>query len=417
MSNIFAEILTIGDEILFGQTLDTNSHFACEKLSEIGVKIVRKTTVGDTEDEILKALGEAESRADITIVTGGLGPTNDDLTKPCLAKYFNCDIRINEQALQEVSSYFKRRGRELTELNRLQAALPSACEMISNPVGTAPGMWFHRNDKVFVSLPGVPHEMQYLIENEVIPRIKRTFKLPVIFHKVIKTCGIGESFLAEKIRNWETALPPHFKLAYLPTLGEVKLRLTATGSSFEKLEAESETLVNDLNNYVSKYIYGYDEDTLESKIGELLAGSNLTISTAESCTGGHLAHSITSVPGSSRYYRGSIVAYHNDIKNEFLGVSKEILSRYGAVSEETVLLMAENVRKSLGTDIGVATSGIAGPEGGTKDKPVGLVWFAYSDKNGTEAKQVQFLKDRMFNIQFSSKAVLTYLFRKLKNVS
>ena len=182
MSNIFAEILTIGDEILFGQTLDTNSHFACEKLSEIGGKIVRKTTVGDTEDEILKALGEAESRADITIVTGGLGPTNDDLTKPCLAKYFNCDIRINEQALQEVSSYFKRRGRELTELNRLQAALPSACEMISNPVGTAPGMWFHRNDKVFVSLPGVPHEMQYLIENEVIPRIKRTFKLPVIFH-------------------------------------------------------------------------------------------------------------------------------------------------------------------------------------------------------------------------------------------
>ncbi len=413
MMNFYAEILTIGDEILFGQTLDTNSHFICDRLTEIGVRVLRKTTVGDTEADILSAIKDANDRADIIIITGGLGPTNDDLTKPCLAKYFDCPIEINEKALQEVSAYFERRGREFTELNRRQAELPTACEMLSNPVGTAPGMWFEKEGKVLASLPGVPHEMKYLIENEVLDRIKDRFELPIIYHKIIRTCGIGESYLADKIRDWEDALPGHFKLAYLPTLGEVKLRLTATGTSLKKLKLEGNLLMTELSQIAGKYIYGYDDESLESVVGELLVKKDLTIATAESCTGGHLAHSFTSVPGSSRYFRGSVIAYHNDIKKEQLDVPAEILEKHGAVSEETVTLMAENVRQKLGADIGVATSGIAGPEGGTKEKPVGLVWIAYSDKNGTEAKKILFLKDRMFNIQYGSKAVLTNLFRKL----
>ncbi len=417
MKNVLAEVITIGDEILYGQTLDTNSHFISEKLGEVGVKIWRKTTIADKEEDILAAFKEAEDKVDIVIITGGLGPTNDDLTKPCLAKYFDCPIEIHEKALEELTTYFEQRGRELTELNRNQAALPTACEMISNPVGTAPGMWFHHKGKVFVSLPGVPHEMKYLIENEVIGRVLKTFPLPVIYHKMIKTCGIGESFLADIIKDWEDSLPGHFKLAYLPTLGEVKLRLTATGKERIVLEKEARLLVEELKNLASKYIYGFDDDSLESKVGELLTKRGLTVSTAESCTGGHLAHTLTSVPGSSRYYRGSVIAYHNDIKTKMLDVSGAVLQEHGAVSEETITLMAQNVREKLGTDIGLATSGVAGPDGGTEEKPVGLVWIAYSDKNGTEVKKVRFLKDRMFNIQYSSKSILTLLYRKLMGIS
>ncbi len=416
MKQVLAEIITIGDEILYGQTLDTNSHFISEKLGEIGVKLWRKTTIGDSEEDILRAFKIAEENVDIVIITGGLGPTSDDLTKPCLAKYFDCPIEINDQALAEVTAFFERRGRELTALNRNQAALPTACDMLCNPVGTAPGMWFHRNGKVFVSLPGVPHEMQYLIEHEVVKRLVDTFPLPVIYHKMIKTCGIGESFLADIIKDWETSLPKHFKLAYLPTLGEVKLRLTATGSSRNMLDIEAKVLVDQLKDLAGKYIYGYEDESLEFKIGQILAERKLTISTAESCTGGYLAHVITSVPGSSRYFRGSVVAYHNEIKQEILGVPEEILQQHGAVSEETVKLMAENARKKLKTDIAIATSGIAGPDGGTDEKSVGLVWMAYADGNGTVAKKEQFLKDRMFNIQYSSKTLLTILYRKLMGI-
>ncbi len=416
MTTVSGEILTIGDEILFGQTLDTNSHFISSKLSEIGVRVIRKTTIGDTESEIMGAFAEAERRADVVVITGGLGPTSDDLTKPCLARYFNVPLKMNEKALEEVRAYFEKRGRELTEANRQQAALPEGCVALSNPVGTAPGMWMERNGKVFISLPGVPHEMKYLIEHEVLGRIINRFPLPVIYHKMIKTCGIGESFLADKIRDWEQNLPSHFKLAYLPTLGEVKLRLTASGSDLNTLQNDANSLVEKLTPLAEDYIYGYDEDTLESKVGDILVAENLTIATAESCTGGYLAHSITSVPGSSHYYRGSVIAYHNDIKMSRLGIPSAVLEQYGAVSEETVRLMAENIRKEMNADIGVATSGIAGPDGGTPEKPVGLVWIAYSDGKTTEAKKVQFLKDRMFNIQYGAKAALTLLYRKLKKL-
>ena len=416
MKNIFAEIISIGDEILYGQTLDTNSHFISQKLDEIGVKVFRKTTIADKEENILKAFKEAENNADIILITGGLGPTNDDLTKPCLSKYFDSPIVINDQALAQITEFFAKRGYELTELNRMQAALPEACEMLANPKGTAPGMWFDKNGKVFVSMPGVPHEMKYLVENEVLPRVKARFELPVIYHKMIKTIGLGESFLADRIKTWEDNLPPHIRLAYLPSLGEVKLRLTATGKDINKLEKEVEMLVDKLIPLIEKYIYGFGEDTLESAVGRLLKDAGSTLATAESCTGGLLAHMITSVPGSSAYFKGSIVAYANQVKIEQLDVDEILLEKHGAVSEEVVVKMAENVRKILNTTYGLAITGIAGPDGGTPEKPVGTVWIAYADSNESISRQLKLVRDRNFNVQMSAKALLALLYRKLANI-
>ncbi|MBY0432478.1 MAG: CinA family nicotinamide mononucleotide deamidase-related protein, partial [Cyclobacteriaceae bacterium] len=307
MQTILAELLTIGDEILYGQIVDTNSQWMSVELDKVGIKVIRKTTVGDQESEILTAFAEAEKRADIILITGGLGPTSDDLTKPLLAKYFNCDLVMNEEALAEVTEFFKSRGRELTEINRQQAALPRACEKITNPIGTAPGMWFNKNGKIFMSMPGVPHEMKKMMTERVIPKLKETFKTPVIYHKVIRTAGQGESFLAEKISGWEKTLPPHVKLAYLPSLGEVKLRLTSFGDSLDTLKQETELLVENVKEHIGQYIYGYGDDPLEVVIGNTLREKKLTLSVAESCTGGFLSHLITSVPGSSDYFLGSLV--------------------------------------------------------------------------------------------------------------
>lgn len=409
MKKITAEILAIGDELLYGQTMDTNSHWISGELDKIGVKVVRRTTIGDIEEEIINAFAEAEKRADIILITGGLGPTSDDLTKPCLAKYFACDMQINEEALAEVTEFFKSRGRELTELNRLQALLPTACVKITNPVGTAPGMWFDKGDKTFMSMPGVPHEMKKLITEQVIPRLLKKYQMPVIHHKMIRTIGIGESFLAEKIEAWEKSLPSHIKLAYLPSLGEVKMRLTCTGNSLEKLQQEADGLVDKLNEYVGQHIYGYGEDPIEVVLGRTLREKKLTLSIAESCTGGYLSHMITSVPGSSDYFLGSIIPYAYEIKMRQLGVKPETLEKYGAVSEPTIIEMANIVRAKFNTDIGVATSGIAGPGGATPDKPVGTVWIAYSDKHQTVTKKLQLSKDRMINIKMASMAVLNLI--------
>lgn len=406
---IKAELLTIGDEILYGQITDTNSQWMGSELSNIGVKVIRKTTVGDEEEEILTALAEAEQRADIILITGGLGPTSDDLTKPCLAKYFNCGLKMNEEALAEVTEFFKSRGRELTEVNRQQALLPVACEKVTNPVGTASGMWFSKGKKVFVSMPGVPHEMKKMMTDIILPRLKKTFNAPVIHHKLIRTVGIGESFLADKISTWEKALPAHVKLAYLPSLGEVKLRLTSSGKSESDLKAESQELIEKLKPLAGEYIFGYDTDPLEVVIGNTLRQKKLTISVAESCTGGYLSHLITSVPGSSEYFLGSMIPYAYEIKMRQLGVKPETLEKYGAVSEPTISEMASVVRARFTTDIGVATSGIAGPGGATPEKPVGMVWIAYSDKHQTVTKKLQLSKDRMINIKMASVAVLNLI--------
>jgi nicotinamide-nucleotide amidase len=409
MNSINAELLTIGDEILYGQIVDTNSQWMGVELSNMGIKVVRKTSVGDIESEILQAFKEAEERADIILITGGLGPTNDDLTKPCLAKYFNCDLVMNEEALAEVTEFFKSRGRELTELNRLQAALPSVCEKITNPVGTAPGMWFNKGNKVFISMPGVPHEMKKMMAEQVMPRLKKQYDLPVIYHKVIRTIGQGESFLADKIKDWENALPKHIKLAYLPSLGEVKLRLTCFGSSLKALEEEAEKQTAALRLLIDQYIYGYGEEPIEVVIGNMLRARNMTLSIAESCTGGKVSHMITSVPGSSEYFQGSIIPYSYDIKMSQLGVKEETLNQYGAVSEQTIIEMATLVRQKFNTNIGVATSGIAGPGGATPEKPVGTVWIAFADGERVITKKLQLAKERHLNIQLSSMAVLNLI--------
>jgi nicotinamide-nucleotide amidase len=413
MKLISAELLTIGDEILYGQIVDTNSQWMSVELSNAGIKVIRKTTVGDVESEILTALAEAEKRADIILITGGLGPTSDDLTKPCLARYFNCEIRIHEEALAEVTAFFESRGRELTELNRMQAALPTACEKITNPIGTAPGMWFEKGDKVFMSMPGVPHEMKRMMTERVIPKLKAKYKLPVIHHMVIRTIGLGESFLAEKIQAWEKALPAHIKLAYLPSLGEVKLRLTGMGDSLATLQQETTILAGQLKDRIGQFIYGYGEEPLEIVIGKMLRTRKLTLSMAESCTGGYLSHLITSVPGSSDYFIGSMVPYAYEVKMRQLGVKPEILEKHGAVSEPTIIEMANIVRAKFNTDIGVATSGIAGPGGATPEKPVGLVWIAYSDKHQTVTRKLQLSTDRMINIRLASAAVLNLIRQNL----
>ncbi len=409
MKKILAELLTIGDEILYGQIVDTNSQWMSVELDKVGIKVIRKTTVGDQEEEILTAFAEAEKRADIILITGGLGPTSDDLTKPLLAKYFDCKLEIHEEALQEITAFFKSRGREMIEPNRQQAALPVCCTKITNPIGTAPGMWFEKAGKVFMSMPGVPHEMKKMMTERVIPKLKEKFHTPNIYHKVIRTIGIGESFLAEKIAPWENSLPEHIKLAYLPSLGEVKLRLTGFSNSSSQLESEIDVLVEKLKAIAGDYIYGYGDESIEVAIGKMLRERKLTLSMAESCTGGYLSHLITSVPGCSDYFLGSMVPYAYEIKMRQLGVKPEVLEKYGAVSEPTIIEMANIVRAKFNTDIGVATSGIAGPGGATPEKPVGMVWIAYSDKHQTVTKKLQISSDRAINIKMASAAVLNLI--------
>ena len=406
MKNIVAEIITIGDEILYGQIVDTNSQWMSAELDKVGIKIVRKTTIGDTEDEILNILKEAESRADIILITGGLGPTNDDLTKPCLVKYFNTKLVLNESALSNLTAIFDKLGRPVTDVNRKQAELPEVCEMIPNNMGTAAGMWFDKNGKTFVSMPGVPHEMKLMMTDYIIPKLQSKYQTPVIYHKLIKTVGIGESDLAEIIVDWENNLPENIKLAYLPSLAQVKLRLTAFGSELKTVESQVDKKIVELKKLIGKYIYGYNKDKLEEVVGQMLLKSNQNIAVAESCTGGYISHLITSIPGSSGYFRGGLTPYQNDIKINVLDVNSETIFEHGAVSEETVIEMAENVRRLYHTDYGLATSGIAGPSGATPEKPVGTIWIAVANGEKTTTKKLQLWKDRELNIKTTAIALL-----------
>ncbi len=414
MKTVLAEILTIGDEILYGQITDTNSQWMSAELDELGIRVIRKTTVGDTEKDILEAFSEAEKRADIVLITGGLGPTNDDLTMPMLAKYFDSNIVMNQDVLNHVQYFFERRGRVFTELNRNQALVPKIAEVLHNELGTAPGTWYERNGKIFVSMPGVPHEMKNLMKSLVIPKLSAFFQTPVIYHKLIKTVGIGESYLADKIKPWEDSLPKHISLAYLPSVGHVKLRLTAVGDDKKILKQEVQSLIDDLIPIAVKYIYGYDSMTLEKAVGEMLLEKGKTIALAESCSGGYVQHKITSVPGSSAYFQGGVVPYHNDHKVNVLGVNSDTLDQFGAVSEECVKEMAEGVRKLFKSDIGAASSGIAGPDGGTEEKPVGTVWIAYADGEQTIAKKLQLTQNRALNIDLTGISVLNLVRKSLK---
>lgn len=414
IKTVTAEIVTIGDEILYGQILDTNGQWMSAQLDEAGIRVTHRTTVGDNEKDILAAFTAAESRADIVLITGGLGPTADDLTKPCLAKYFNVGMKLNEAALKELQVIFDHIGRDLTETNRNQVVLPENCQYVSNTMGTAPGMWFDENDTIFVSMPGVPFEMKKMMEDTVLPKLKDRFLTPEVLHKLIKTIGIGESWLADKIEDWENSMPDNIKLAYLPSLGQVKLRLTAVGDDIEQLRADVDQKIEELIPAAGKYIYGYDSDTIEQVVGQVLVAKNLSIATAESCTGGYLAHMITSVPGSSSYYKGSILAYSNEVKTNQLGVSKATLDEFGAVSEETVIAMAEGVRRVISADVGIATSGIAGPDGGTEDKPVGTIWIAVVTQDKKVTKKLALYKDRELNIKATAVAALALSWQTLK---
>ncbi|WP_238805303.1 competence/damage-inducible protein A [Emticicia aquatica] len=414
MRPILAEVVTIGDEILYGQITDTNTQWMSTELDKIGIKTVRKSSVGDQEDKILQILAEAESRADIILLTGGLGPTKDDITKKTLCKYFNDSLVINDDALGFITDFFTKRGRPMTELNRLQATIPSKSTYLANKTGTAPGMWFEKNGKIFVSMPGVPHEMKYLMSNEVIPRLKTFFETPIIYHKLIRTIGVGESFLAEKIENWEDNLPEHIKLAYLPSFGQVKLRLTAVGNDEEILRKDVDAEIEKVLPLIGSSVFGFDNDDLEVAIGKELKKKGLTVSVAESCTGGYISHLFTKVPGSSVYFMGSVVSYDNSVKINVLGVKEETILTHGAVSEETVIQMAEGVRKLLKTDFAIATSGVAGPDGGTAEKPVGTLWMACAMEGRTVARKVQMANQRDTNINYGSVVALNLL-RKMLN--
>ncbi len=409
INTIRAEVITIGDEILFGQITDTNTQWIGTELTNIGIRIVRKSSVGDQVDAILKILHEAHQRADVIIITGGLGPTKDDITKKTLCQYFGVGMVRNEQALALVTGFFEKRGREMTDLNRAQADLPANAVYMQNDWGTAPGMWFEHEGRVYVSLPGVPFEMKHLMTNRVLPKLKEHFEAPVIKHKMILTVGIGESFLAERIEQWEDSLPAHIRLAYLPSFGGVRLRLTATGDDEAVLDEQLAEQVAKVMPLIEKNVYGFDDDTLEGVIGRLLKEKNITLGTAESCTGGYVASRITSIPGSSAYFQGGIVSYSNDIKIKQLGVLSETVAQFGAVSEETIRQMAEGVRKVFGTDVGIATSGIAGPDGGTPDKPVGTIWIACATEKRTVTRLLKLGQYRDQNIQLTSTYLLNLL--------
>jgi len=413
MNLIRAEVITIGDEILYGQILDTNAQWICQELSNAGIKLVRKTTIGDVREDILTNLSQAEAEADIVLITGGLGPTTDDITKPVLAEYFGADLKINNEALVMVTNIFAKMGKDVTPTNQKQAELPVNCEMMPNDLGTAPGMWFDERGTVFVSMPGVPFEMKQMMEQSILPKLKQRFDVPAIVHKVVQTIGIGESWLADRIKDWEQNLPENIKLAFLPNLGQVRLRLTGIGNEQNEIEKQIQNQIDLLLPSIEKFVFGYDKDTISSAVGALLLESNNTIATAESCTGGYLAHLITSVPGSAAYYKGSVLSYSNEVKREQLDVPANILEEHGAVCEETVLLMAENVRKKLNTSIGIATSGIAGPDGGTVEKPIGTVWLAVADGKKSVAKRIQLSKDRGLNIKASSIAALNLVRQRL----
>ncbi len=407
MNTIRAEVVTIGDEILFGQITDTNTQWISTELTSIGIRTVRKTSVGDQAEAILDSLREAHQRADLIIITGGLGPTKDDITKKTLCTYFGVGMVRNQTALELVTSFFVKRGREMTDINRGQADLPANAEYIQNDWGTAPGMWFNYDsgddrNVVYVSLPGVPFEMKSLMTHRILPRLKDHFETPIITHKIIRLVGIGESFLAERIETWEDALPPHIKLAYLPHFGQIRLRLTATGTDQATLDHELAEQVAAVMPLIEQNVFGFDNDELETVVGQLLLKRGLKLGTAESCTGGHVATQITKTPGSSAYFTGSIVSYANEVKINQLGVDPATLNQFGAVSEQTVRQMAEGCRRALGVDVALATSGIAGPDGGTPDKPVGTVWIACATPNGTVTRLLKLGQYRDQNIQLTT---------------
>ncbi len=402
-------LLIIGDEILLGQVIDTNSAWIGQQLSLHGYRVVGKTAVPDARADILAALDAAARRAPVVITTGGLGPTKDDITRGALAEYFDSRLVFHQETYERIAAYFVHIGKPLPESARLQATVPEKATLLTNKVGSAPGMWFEREGKVFVSLPGVPFEMQYLMTEEVLPRLQKRFPGSPLVHRTLRTAGEGESTIAKRLEAFEDALPDHIRLAYLPSLGQVRLRLsgrwpeaTVPPDAAKRLQTEVNTYAEKLHQLLPDLIYGTEDDTLEEVVGRLLREQRRTLGCAESCTGGYVSHLITSIAGSSEYFTGSIISYSNEMKQNLLGVQAETLRQFGAVSEQTVLEMARGALDTLSVDVALSVSGIAGPAGGTPEKPVGTVWMAVADRKRAVAQKHVFARDRLKNIQLAA---------------
>jgi nicotinamide-nucleotide amidase len=409
MNGVNASIVTIGDELLIGQTIDTNSAFIARALNKIGVWLKHRVAVGDVREEILEALERESQSSQIIIITGGLGPTADDITKPALCDYFQSKLVVNHGALENVKAIFQKLNRPLIERNLKQAEVPDNCTVLLNRLGTAPGMWFEKDGVVYISLPGVPHEMEGLLEGEVLARLQQHFTLPFILHKTVVTYGKGESEVAELIADFENALPKNIKLAYLPAYGLLKLRLTATGNKKEVLESELGRQFGILKEKVNNWFVADEDKSLAEVLGDLLKEKKKFVATAESCTGGYIAHLLTERSGSSTTYKGGVVSYANEAKERALDVQHSTLVTHGAVSEETVTEMAQGVLERLNADYAIATSGVMGPDGGTPEKPVGTVWIAVANRKGVKAIKHFVRFDRKKNIEVTAQYALNLL--------
>lgn len=410
-----AAIITIGDELLIGQTIDTNSAWMGAELSKSGFDVYRITSVHDRRDDIIYALSEAAGKTDVVLITGGLGPTSDDITKQTLCEFFDTHLIMSNEVLSMIEDMMRLRNFPMNEKNRRQAEVPETCRVLKNAEGTAPGMWFERDGTIYISMPGVPHEMKYLMTELVLPELNKRFTSQIIIHRNIMTYGTFESKLADILTTFEYELPTNIKLAYLPASGVIKLRLTGTGADYNVLSNLINEQVGKLYETIPEFIYGEDEESLEMVIGKLLRYNKKTVSTAESCTGGEIAHLLTSVAGSSAYYKGSVIAYANSVKTQLLGVQEYIIEKHGAVSQETVKEMAIGARKLFKTDYAVATSGIAGPDGGTETKPVGTIWIAVASEKEVIYEKRVFGNDRITNIKRFSLAALNILRKQIIN--
>lgn len=401
MSNIAASIITIGDELLIGQVIDTNSAWIAKHLNELGIDVLRRVAVGDEQHAITKALDEELSASKMVVLTGGLGPTADDITKPLLCSYFGGKLVVDQQVLEHVKHLFAKRNRPFLDRNLKQAEVPDVCTVLFNKMGTAPGMWFEKGDKVIISLPGVPFEMVSIMENEVLPRLKERFLSDALLHRSVVTAGEGESFIADKIQDIEEALPSHIRLAYLPGAGMVKLRLTGRATDAGKLAVELENYQKAIAERLGTIVVALEDIPLEEVLGKWFIANSATLGMAESCTGGYVAHHITQVMGSSAYFKGSIVCYANEVKEQILGVRKETIQQYGAISEEAVIEMAEGALSVLGVDFSFAVTGLMS-EGGESDKTeVGTVWMAVARAGEVKTKKFWFPYDRMRNKEMS----------------
>jgi len=406
---ITAEIITIGDELLIGQVVDTNSAFIARELNNIGINVYQITSVSDSRQHILTALEDASRRVQLVLTTGGLGPTKDDITKNVFAEFTNDQLVYHAETLRNIEAMMAARGIAMNPLNIKQAEVPSCCTVIPNSAGTAPGMWFEKDRVIYIAMPGVPFEMKTMMVDEVLPRLQKQFVTGIILHRTLLVSGFPESALALHIEDWENNLPHDISLAYLPGSGIIRLRLSSSGADRPYLEMQTEAEIEKLRVILGNHIISENDETIEEIVARMLTAKGQTLAVAESCTGGNIAHLLTSLSGSSAYFKGSVVAYANEIKEKILQVNPRDLQQYGAVSEQVVTQMAANVRKLMGADYGISTSGIAGPTGGTAEKPVGTMWIAAATASKTEARILRYGNNRESNIQRTSTAALNLL--------